>query len=379
MFKMSKLIRFDWAIKYLLRNKANFDVLEGFLSELLKTDIQIESVLESEGNKNHADDKFNRVDLLVRTSEGQHVIIEVQCSYQWDYLGRILYGASKAVCEYIREGDTYRQIRKVISVSIVFFNLGEGKDYLYRGSTTFTGIHYHDTLNLNPQERDIYAQPGGLILQTPEEIFPEYYIIKVTAFHERVQDKFDEWIYLLKHGEIKKEFAAKGIQSAAKKLDVLRLNETERRQYEKFQENLHDSASWCEMMRITQSKLKAAEQAKLEADAKTEIEKAKAETEKAKAEIAEAKAETEKTKAEIAEAKAETEKTKAEITEAKAEIAKAEGIQLASEEIALQLLKENWSDEKIAALTHLSIERVRMLRQSEFVKHGKYIDDKTIS
>ncbi len=29
---MEKLIRFDWAIKKLLRDKANFSVLEGFLS-----------------------------------------------------------------------------------------------------------------------------------------------------------------------------------------------------------------------------------------------------------------------------------------------------------------------------------------------------------
>ena len=29
------MISFDWAMKRLLRNKANFEVLEGFLSELL--------------------------------------------------------------------------------------------------------------------------------------------------------------------------------------------------------------------------------------------------------------------------------------------------------------------------------------------------------
>ncbi len=45
------LIRFDWAIKRLLRNKADFSVLEGFLSELLKQDITIESILESEANQ----------------------------------------------------------------------------------------------------------------------------------------------------------------------------------------------------------------------------------------------------------------------------------------------------------------------------------------
>ena len=227
-------------MKYLLRNKANFDILEGFLSELLKIDIHIENVLESEGNKNHADDKYNRVDLLAKTAEGQHIIIEVQCSTQCDYLSRVLYGTSKAVCEYMREGDTYSRIPKVISVSIVFFDLGEGKDYLYHGSTTFKGMHCHDTLSLNANERDVYGQRTGLAVQIPEEIFPEYYIIKVTAFAERVRDKFDEWVYFLKHGKVEKEFNAQGIQSAAHKLDVLQLNEADRRAYEMFRESLHD-------------------------------------------------------------------------------------------------------------------------------------------
>src|SRR6266478_1262584 len=101
---MPKLVRFDWAIKYLLRNKANFDILEGFLSELLKTQIKIEQILESESNKNHDEDKFNRVDILVKSAENQHIIVEVQCSGQWDYLSRILYGTSKMVCEHLREG-----------------------------------------------------------------------------------------------------------------------------------------------------------------------------------------------------------------------------------------------------------------------------------
>jgi hypothetical protein len=65
---MKKLVRFDWAIKHLLRNKANFDVLEGFLSELMhEPEIKIETVLESEGNKQTENDKFNRVDVLVKT------------------------------------------------------------------------------------------------------------------------------------------------------------------------------------------------------------------------------------------------------------------------------------------------------------------------
>ncbi|MBF0112793.1 MAG: hypothetical protein HQK74_08695, partial [Desulfamplus sp.] len=62
-----RLVRFDWAMKKLLRNKANFEILEGFLSELIKQDIKIEKILESESNRAAFDDKQNRVDLLAET------------------------------------------------------------------------------------------------------------------------------------------------------------------------------------------------------------------------------------------------------------------------------------------------------------------------
>jgi len=61
-----KLISFDWAIKRILRSKANFEILEGFLSELLKEDITILEVLESESNQDLKNDKFNRLDIKVK-------------------------------------------------------------------------------------------------------------------------------------------------------------------------------------------------------------------------------------------------------------------------------------------------------------------------
>ncbi|MBN2695682.1 hypothetical protein JXR93_13570, partial [bacterium] len=62
----TKTLSFDWAIKYILKDKSNFDILEGFLSTLLKTDIKILELLESESN-NLDSSKFNRVDLMVKT------------------------------------------------------------------------------------------------------------------------------------------------------------------------------------------------------------------------------------------------------------------------------------------------------------------------
>ncbi len=235
---MSKLVHFDWAIKNLLRNKANFDILEGFLSELLQTQVLIEALLESESNKSTPDDKSNRVDLLVLTGNKEHVIIEVQASMEWDYLSRILYGTSKVVTEYIQAGQPFRNVRKIISVSIVFFDLGRGEDYVYHGTTEFRGTHQHDLLQLGENEKKAYGPD-----KTPSDIFPEYYLIKVNQFNERIKDKFDEWVYFLKTEKIQSTFSAQGIKSAAKKLDVLSLTEEDRRAYDRYEENTHYEAS----------------------------------------------------------------------------------------------------------------------------------------
>jgi predicted transposase/invertase (TIGR01784 family) len=254
---MTQLVRFDWAMKYLLRNKANFDILEGFLSELLKTSIYVEAILESESNKETADDKYNRVDLLVKTSEGHHIIVEVQCSRQWDYLSRILYGTSKLVCEQLNEGDKYGKIHKIISVSIVFFDIGSGKDYIYHGSTIFHGIHSNDTLTLNESEKEMYQTHRFSSVETPQDIFPEYYFIKVTKFQDRVKTKLDEWVYFLKSGQIKPEFSAQGIQNAAEKLNVLHLSPEARRAYAKHKEASHDTGSFEAMCEVMKKKAKA--------------------------------------------------------------------------------------------------------------------------
>ena len=102
-----KYIRFDWAIKRLLRQKANFGVLEGFLTVFLGEPITIVEILESESNQASADDKFNRVDIKARNSKGDIIIIEVQNTRELYYLERVLYGVAKAITEHINLGNFY--------------------------------------------------------------------------------------------------------------------------------------------------------------------------------------------------------------------------------------------------------------------------------
>ncbi|MCI5178167.1 MAG: hypothetical protein D3911_02360 [Candidatus Electrothrix sp. AW3_4] len=225
------LVSFDWAIKNILRDKANHDVLEGFLSTLLDTDITILSVLESEGNQQDESDKFNRVDLAVEDENGEIFIIEVQNSRERHYLQRLLYGTSKLVVDHISLGDSFQKVKKVISISILYFLFGEGEnDYLYRGTTEFYGMNTQEALQLKPKKRQ--AVLGREI--TAGSIFPEYYLIEVERFHDIITKGIDEWIYLFKNSTVRPEFTSKNIQAAAEKLDLLKMSENERRAYERY-------------------------------------------------------------------------------------------------------------------------------------------------
>ncbi len=240
MNKKRKLITFDWAIKRLLRSKANFGILEGFLSELLKEDITILEVLESEGNKDYKLDKFNRVDLKVRNSKQEIIIIEIQYDREYDYLQRIFYGVSKTAIEYIAEGKSYAHITKVISINILYFDLGSGSDYIYKGTTRFIGLHHHDLLELNEKQKQLFNK------DSVESLYPEYYLIKINRFNDIAKDTLDEWIYFLKNEEIKENFTAKGLKEAEEKFSIMKLPEDEQKAYEHYKDDLHYQASMFE-------------------------------------------------------------------------------------------------------------------------------------
>jgi predicted transposase/invertase (TIGR01784 family) len=232
-----KLVRFDWAMKKMLRHKANFDILEGFLSELLGEEVKIKQILESDGNKETEDDKFNRVDVLVENEKGELVIIEVQNTQEYDYFHRMLSGASKAITEHIKETQAYAHVKKVISITIAYFDLGQGKDYVYHGTTVFKGIHKGDILGLSDRQIETYNKASV------HEIYPEYWIIKTGKFKNRINDRLDEWIYFLKNAEIKPTFSAKGLKEANEKLDAMKLPEKERKAYDAYLRHLMSIAS----------------------------------------------------------------------------------------------------------------------------------------
>ncbi len=240
MNKKRKLISFDWAMKRILRSKANFNILEGFLSELLQDDIKINTILESESNREHREDKSNRVDLLVENSKKELIIVEIQHETEYDYLQRMLFGTSKLLLEYMEKAMPYSRIRKIISISLVYFDLGQGEDYVYHGTTQFTGLNKKDVLKLNNTQQELYKT------EKISDIYPEYYILKINQFDDIARTTIDEWLYFLKNEEIKDEFTAKGLKEAKEELDIMKLSDEERKEYEEYLELLRYHASMYE-------------------------------------------------------------------------------------------------------------------------------------
>ena len=232
-----KLISFDWAIKRLLRNKANFVVLEGFLSELLFDNIKIEQILESESNQENDNDKFNRVDILTKNSKNELIIIEIQSTYEIDYFHRMAYGTSKAVAENHTLGNKYLNIKKVISINIVYFDLGQGEDYIYKGRTIFKGLHQNDILGLSEKQKQTFVK------EEVADIFPEYYLLKVNQFNDIAKDTLDEWVYFLKNSEVKDSFKAKGLKEANEVLDIMRLKKEDQYGYNRYMDSISLKAS----------------------------------------------------------------------------------------------------------------------------------------
>ena len=211
------------------------------MATLLGEKFTIVRFLESEGNQTDETDKFNRVDILAEGENKELVIFEIQNSRELTYFHRMLYGVSKVITDYIKIGEDYGNVRKVYSVNIVYFSIGQGKDYVYKGKTEFRGLHDHDdVLKLSKRQQEVFFGTVAADDKAKEagDLFPEYYLLKVNNFDQVARTPLDEWITFLKTGEISSNASAPGLAEARECLNIDRMTEEERRAYERHMDNL---------------------------------------------------------------------------------------------------------------------------------------------
>lgn len=218
-----RYVRFDWAIKRLLRQKANFGVLEGFLTVFLGEKVTIVDILESEGNQQEMANPYV-VDIKAKKADGELIIAEIKYLYEVLYHERMLYGNEQ--CK-----DTFALlssdgISSVYSFNILDFGVGLGNDFLYKGQNRFKGIHTADELEMTTKQRD------AIIAKFPVEMSPAHYLIRLNHFDKVPVSPMEEWMDYLRTGIINAEAKAPGLQEAREKLLYYRMEETERHAYD---------------------------------------------------------------------------------------------------------------------------------------------------
>ena len=143
----------------------------------------------------------------MRDSQNRQIIIEIQNQRELDYFQRILYGVSKVIAESINLGDPYKDIAKVISVSILYYPfraMKEEYDFIYHGLTEMRGFHNNQPLILHG--KIVKGEDAASI--TSSKVFPEYYMIYVDQFEDVISDALDEWVYFFKYGDIQDSFTS---------------------------------------------------------------------------------------------------------------------------------------------------------------------------
>ncbi|GHS86048.1 hypothetical protein FACS1894201_06500 [Bacteroidia bacterium] len=223
-----RILSFDYALKRLLRQETNYDILEGFLSELLGRHIKVKNIKEGESLQDNIDDKQTRVDILAEDADGELIIIEVQYQHEIDYLLRVLYGASKHLVKHIHKGNPYSSIKKVYSISILYFpQLHHDNEYIYHGKTDFRGMHTNQILTLTSKQQRAFSKIEA------GDLYPEYYLLDVTNFNDVAANTLDEWIYYLKNNKVEDNFTALGLDKVREILDYDSLSPAEQCSYDK--------------------------------------------------------------------------------------------------------------------------------------------------
>lgn len=226
---MSKLISFDFAIKYLLRDKGNYDIIEGFISALLKEQgyepVKILALLDTESNKEEYSQKKSLADLIVEDEHHNKYIIEIERQEVKNFVHKSCFNTSRSIVDQISSGNDFLSIKKIFHISLLYFEVG--KSAIYHGKTIVRELETQEKFNIHIKDDN-----GNIFDAT--EVFPEYIFISIPQFNDKVEREIDEWLYVMKNEEVSPKFKSTSMRKVAEKLDVLRMTTEMRNEYYKY-------------------------------------------------------------------------------------------------------------------------------------------------
>ena len=229
------LISFDYAIKYLLKSRENYDILEDFISKILSigqhNPIKISAILDPESTIESKIAKKSIADLIVKDTKGNQYIVEIARGYNPNFLHKSCFNTSRSIIDSINTSEDYRKIKKVFHITLIYDTLNDLAGSLYHGKTIFHDID-------NDQSLDITLSESSLKSYKIFNIFPEYFIICIPNFQDKIHSELDEWLYVMKYEKIKQSFKSPLMSRVMDRLNVLKMDEDARMSYYKYKQEV---------------------------------------------------------------------------------------------------------------------------------------------
>jgi predicted transposase/invertase (TIGR01784 family) len=232
------LVSFDYAIKYLLKDKSDYGIIEGFISALLKTKgykgVKILALLETESNKESSKSKRSLADLIVEDEDHNKYIIEIERNVKDSFIHKACFNTSRLIVDNLAQREDYTQIIKIFHISLLYFPIGSGNGAIYHGKTIIHEIETNEKLSVH-----IKNQETGKIFDATD-ILPEYFYISVPLFNDRLEKEIDEWLHIMKYDAVPSNYQSAYMEQAAEKLSILKMTDEERANYSYYQKKLHN-------------------------------------------------------------------------------------------------------------------------------------------
>jgi predicted transposase/invertase (TIGR01784 family) len=225
------LISFDYAIKYLLKDKGDYEIVEGFISALLTSEgykpVKIKALLDGESNKESRYLKRSIADVIVEDEQGNNYIVEIDRAYTDLFLNKAVFNTSRLIVDNLGANQDYLQIKKVFHINLLYFPFENTKAPLHHGKVIFHEIDHTHPI-------DVHLIDRGMHTFDAHNIFPEYFIISIPLFDDVIKEEIDEWLYLMKHSEVKEDFKSPYMQKVAQRLSILKMTNQEREVYDTY-------------------------------------------------------------------------------------------------------------------------------------------------
>ena len=232
------LVSFDYAIKYLLKDKGDYGIVEGFISALLKTkgykDIKIVALLETESNKEDSKSKRSLADLIVEDEDHHKYIIEIERNVKDSFIHKACFNTSRLIVDNLAQREDYTQIIKIFHISLLYFPIGNGNGAIYHGKTIIHEIETNEKLSVH-----IKNQETGEVFDATD-ILPEYFYISVPLFNDRLEKEIDDWLHVMKYDEVPKNYHSPYMVQVAEKLSILKMTPEERANYSYYKKKLYN-------------------------------------------------------------------------------------------------------------------------------------------